>query len=388
MTNLSIQQWLEQLIPIAKLVQLTDVATFPFILVAWLIVVIAFHLTAGSDHDNPMRVIFRVAGLILAIACVPFFLILLQQLATGLVKAIVSVDSDLAWIPVQNQNDASLALDFTKPYAVLGDFVRIRTTQGVTSASLLDLSKWTEYIMRGLLILTAAAIAALTVFVIQVMLILQKLILVGSKLIAPLFIASLGIPAAQGAAQNFLKTIVAVLCWPVGWALVHIGTMAALNNLHTPNSNATLFELFTALTPLCIVCLWMFVGTVGTPLLIARAVTSGSNFAADMIGRAGATMGYHGTNAVKSGSMAAGAVVGSAVAGPVGTALGATVGGAMGNTLASPIGGATEATHGVGDFANRALPSSRSAGVADALVKELSTSRPPTARVVSNGAKA
>jgi len=388
MTNLSIQQWLEQLIPIAKLVQLTDAATFPFILVAWLIVVIAFHFTAGNHYDNPMRVIFRAAGLILAIACVPFFLTLLQQLATGLVKAIVSVDSDLAWIPVQNQNDASLALDFTKPYAVLGDFVRVRTTQAASTGSLLDLSKWTEYIMRGLLILTAAGMAALTVFVMQVMLILQKLILIGSKLIAPLFIASLGLPAAQGAAQNFLKTIIAVVCWPVGWALVHIGTMAALNNLHTPNPNATLFELFTALTPLFIVCLWMFVGTVGTPLLIARAVTSGSNFAADMLGRAGATIGYHGANAVKSGSTAAGAVVGSAVAGPAGTALGTTVGGAMGNTLASPIGGATEATHGVGGFANRALPSSRSAAAADALIKELSTRRPAAARALSNGAKA
>jgi hypothetical protein len=61
MTNLSIQQWLEQLIPIAKLIQLTDAATFPFILVARLIVVIAFHLSAGNHHDNAMRPSFRAA---------------------------------------------------------------------------------------------------------------------------------------------------------------------------------------------------------------------------------------------------------------------------------------------------------------------------------------
>jgi hypothetical protein len=388
MTNQSIQHWLEQLIPISKLVQLTNAAALPFILIAWLIVVIGFHLTAGTHHDNMVHPIFRAAGLILAIACVPFFLALLQGLASGLVAAIVSVDPDLAWIPVQNPSDASLALDFTKPYAVLGQFIWLRMTQGVSAGSLLDLSKWTEYIMRGLLLLTAAAMAALTVFVMQVMLVLQKLILVSSKLIAPLFIASLGIPAAQGAAQNFLKTLIAVACWPVGWVLVHLGTMAALRNLHTPNPNATLFELFTALLPLFIVCLWMFVGTVGIPLLIGRAVTSGSNFAADMLGRAGATLGYHGANAVRSSGTAAGAVIGSAVAGPAGTAIGATVGGAMGNTLASPIGGATEATHGVGDFANRALPSSRSAAAADAVVKGLSVSRPLVATAASNGAKA
>jgi hypothetical protein len=382
--NVSIQQWLEQLIPLAKLVELTNAATLPFILVAWLIVVIGFHLTAGAHHDNMLRPIFRAAGLIIAIACVPFFLALLQGLAAGLVAAIVSVDPDLAWIPVQNPNDASLALDFSKPYVVLSQSVLMRTTQGVSAGSLLDLSKWTEYIMRGLMLLSAAAMAGVTIFVMQVMLVLQKLILLSSKLIAPIFIASLGIPSAQGAAQNFLKTIIAVVCWPVGWALVHLGTMAALRNLHTPNPNATLFELFTALTPLFMVCLWMFIGTVGTPLLIARAVTSGSNFAADMLGRAGATIGYHGANAVRSGGTAAGAVVGSAVGGPAGTGIGATIGGTMGNTLASPISGATEATRGVGDFANRALPSSRSAAAADALVKELNVPRRPAA---SNGAK-
>jgi hypothetical protein len=386
MNDLPIEQWLEQLIPISKLVQLTNAASFSFILVAWLIVVIGFHLSADSHRDNSMRPIFRAAGLIVAIACVSFFLTLLQELASGLVTAIVSVDPDLAWIPVQNSNDASLALDFSKPYAVLGQFTIVQLTppQGM---DLMDLSKWTDYLMRGAVLLAAATMAALTVFIMQVLLILQKLILIGSKLIAPLFIASFGLPAAQGAAQNFLKTIIAVACWPVGWALVHLGTMAALRNLHAPNWNATLIDLIASLAPLVIVCLWMFVGTVGTPLLIARAVTSGSNFAADMLGRAGATLGYHGANAVRSGGTMGGAVIGSAVAGPAGTAIGATAGGAMGNTLASPIAGATEATHGVGDLANRALPSSRSAAAADALVKGLSAPRPRAAPAASNGAK-
>jgi hypothetical protein len=387
MNDLAIEQWLEQLIPISKLVQLTNAATFSFILVAWLIVVIGFHLTSGTHHDNMLRPIFRAAGLILAIACVPFFLTLLQELASGLVTAIVSADPDLAWIPVQNPNDASLALDFSKPYAVLGQFTlgQLTPPQGM---NMMDLSKWTDYLMRGAVVLAAATMAALTVFIMQVMLILQKLILIGSKLIAPIFIASLGIPAVRGAAQNFLKTLIAVACWPVGWALVHLGTMAALRNLQPPNWNATLIDLVASLAPLFIVCLWMFVGTIGTPLLIGRAVTSGSNFAADMLGSAGATLGYHGANAVRSGSTATGAVVGSVTAGPAGTALGAAIGGGMGNALAAPIGGATEATHGVGDFANRALPSSRSAAAADAVVKGLTVSRSPAATVASNGAKA
>jgi hypothetical protein len=385
MSSPSIQQWLGQLIPVSKLVELTNAATFPFILVAWLIVVIGFHLTAGAHHDNMLRPIFRAAGLILAIACVPFFLVSLQGLASALVASIVAVDPDLAWIPVQNPNDASLALDFSKPYAVLGQFTLGQVSQAPQGVNMMDLSKWTDYLLRGLVVLTAGMVASLTIMVMQVMLVLQKLILIGSKLIAPIFIACLGIPAAQGAAQNFLKTIIAVVCWPVGWALVHLGTMAALRNLHPPAWNATLVMLVASLVPLFIVCLWMFIGTVGTPLLIARAVTHGSNFAADMLGRAGATIGYHGANAVRSGGTAAGAVVGSAAAGPAGTGIGATIGGTMGNTLASPISGATEATRGVGDFANRALPSSRSAAAADALIKELSANRPPAART---GAKA
>jgi hypothetical protein len=74
------------------------------------------------------------------------------------------------------------------------------------------------------------------------------------------------------------------MCWPVGWAIVHVGTMAALQALKPPSINASLGELILGFATLAVVCLWPVVGTIGAPWMIANMVTSGTNFAQSMVG--------------------------------------------------------------------------------------------------------
>jgi hypothetical protein len=194
-------------------------------------------------------------------------------------------------------------------------------------------------------------------------LILQKLILVCGRPLLPIFIASLSLRAAQGSSQNFLKAVVGVTCWPIGWAIVHVGTMAALGFLKTPSWNAGLGELILTGIVLGIICLWMAVGTIGAPFWIARTVTRGTNFASDMIGNFASAAGQHAARGVERGGAVAGAVAGS-LGGPSGAAVGASLGSGVGSTAGSLVTSATQSAEGV-NGGRYAIPSSRSAGIAD-----------------------
>jgi hypothetical protein len=62
-----------------------------------------------------------------------------------------------------------------------------------------------------------------------------------------------------------------------------------------------------------------------------------------------------------------GALIGGAAAGPAGAAAGASLGSKAGEAMAAPVVSATESAEGV-NGGRRAIPSSRSAEVADAAI--------------------
>ena len=136
-------------------------------------------------------------------------------------------------------------------------------------------------------------------------------------------------PSTEGSGQNFLKSVAGVMCWPVGWAIVHIATMAGLQALQPPSLNAQLGELLLSFGALAVVCLWMVVGTIGAPKLIANAVTSGTNFATGMVGGFTSAAGQHAARGLQAGTAVGGALVGGAYAGPAGAVAGASLGVAM-----------------------------------------------------------
>src|SRR4029077_12692424 len=116
-----------------------------------------------------------------------------------------------------------------------------------------------------------------TIIIMHFILIIQKLIILFSGPLLPLVIGALSIPAAQGSAQNILKAIVGVLCWPIGWALGSIGWMAALNLLKGPGWGQNPGSTVWALIPLFFCCLWIIVVAIGAPLAISAAVVHGTN---------------------------------------------------------------------------------------------------------------
>jgi hypothetical protein len=366
--NTTITGWLTQLVPMNQIVSILNQVQMAFIGLAIMLVIIGYvmKLTASEDVLGP------TSSVLIIVACIgisPWLLTLTQQLANALVGVIVSADPALAWIPVNNPNSSSLALDYTKPFNVIGQYVMGKTGAPPAAGLVPNLGSWADYLTRAIIIAITGFVAGFTVAVMMIMLILQKLILVFSGVLLPVFIACLSIPATRGSAQNFLKSVAGVCAWPVGWAVINIGTQAALQNLQPPSWDASLGQLILSLTALSLVCLWMLVGTVGAPALIARAVTSGTNFAAGMVGGFASSVGHHASNGIQSASSVGGALVGSAM-GPGGAMTGASVGSAVGGIMSSPISAATQSAEGV-NGGRQALPSERSAAAADAAIKEI-----------------
>jgi hypothetical protein len=366
----SIQRWLHDLAPVETIAQVINQVQIEFIAVGAFILVIGYMIDC-IESSTPIRPTARVAVLFVAIAASPWFVSLGEGIVSGIVRSIAAVDPQMNWLLVNNQNDYSMAMNFAKPYHVLSQFVAGKFQ---TNAPGWDVSKWGDYIMRALCIAWVGIAAGVTVFVMEVVLVIQKLIMIGSRPFMPIFIACLSIPAANGSARSFLKGVIGVICWPIGWAIVHMATMAALQNLHPPAWNASIGELFLAAVILTGISAWMVTATAGAPLLMSRKVTNGASFAAGAVAGWATRMGHHASNAIRSSSTVGGALGGAALGGPggmsAGAAVGASVGSKVGSAVASPIGTAAQAAEPFNE-AKQTVPSSRSEAAANLALKGL-----------------
>jgi hypothetical protein len=279
---MNIQQWLNILVPIQQIVQIVEKVLPAFILVAVMIAVIGYQMSLIRADS----VFAPTSKLIIILACIagaPWMLGIAQDIVKDLVGAVADASPNMGWIRVNSPNNASLSMDFSKPFGIMSQYIAGKTGPP-PQADLFHLDKWADYLTRAFFILLTAGVACFTVFIMQAMLVIQKLIMVFSKPLLPIFIACLNLPATRASGETFLTSIAGVMCWPVGWAIVHIGTMAAFQALSPPSLTTPLGELLLAFGVFAVVCLWPVVGTIGAPCLIAMTVTSGANFAQSMVG--------------------------------------------------------------------------------------------------------
>ncbi len=365
--NQTISGWLTQLIPLQQISQISRQILPAFVLIAVMLLAIGYVIgIAGSEEWVAPST--SIIVLFVSIAAAPWFVTIAQQIVNGLVGDIAGVDPQLNWLIVNQPGQDALQMNFSQPFHVIGQYVAGKP--GVPpAASIFELAKWADYLSRVIVIGITGIVAAITVFIMEVMLILQVLIMIFSGPLLPIFIACLSIPATRGAGQNFIKFTLGVMSWPIGWAIGHVGTMAALQNLQAPSWNASLGQLVLSFIILAVICLWMIVVTVGAPSLIARSVVSGTNFAAGLVGEFASAAGQHAASGVQSGSKVSGALAGSS-SGPAGAAMGASIGSMGGSAAAMPITSATQAAEGI-NGEQYSLPDSRSASVADAAIKTI-----------------
>ena len=361
--NQTISGWLAQLVPLAQIAQICKQILPAFVLIAVMLLVIGYVIKLVGSEEVTAPTASTIV-LFASIAAAPWLVTIAQSLVNGLVGAIASADPQLSWLVVNNPGQGAMSLNFSQPFSVIGQYVA-GAPGPMPAGGLFELSKWPDYIMRVLVIGITGVVAAITVALMEIMLIIQAVIMSMSAPLLPIFIACLAIPAARGTGQNFIKFTLGIMAWPLGWAIGHIGTMAALQNLKAPSWNASLGQLVLSLIVLAVICTWMLVVTIGAPALIARTVVSGTNFAAGLAGGVAAVGLAGAASAARAGGGIAGAVAGSP-AGPAGVATGAALGSQAGGVAAAGIGLVAQSVDGLDG--GQTVPTAKSAGVADAAV--------------------
>jgi hypothetical protein len=132
---------------------------------------------------------------------------------------------------------------------------------------------------------------------------LQKMIVIGFKLYAPIGVAEYAHHSLKTKATGFFLTFVGIMTWPVGWSIVNVVTLGVLKSIPGPQDQnfATLIIAIVLAIP---VLLWVVIGHVIAPIYMQKIVLRGG----------GVIQGFAGTivSAVGAGSMAAYATVPSA----------------------------------------------------------------------------
>lgn len=225
--------------------------------------------------------------------------------------------------------------------------------------------KYIVLIPAMLLLMIALLLAAAICWFIEA---LRYFFLVCGAVLLPIAIAAMRTRALERQGMNYITNMVAVACWPIGWALGHMGTVGLFNAwVSTMSGTAIMGKWANAMTweniltqgitfksagtavatgaqmaaafgsfPLymlvsfCLggvgVCVWVFTVTVGAPVLVTKLVTAGAAFYSAATGQAADTAG----KAVQSAGQAAQsiAMAGGSIAGFSGAPL-AAAGGAI-----------------------------------------------------------
>jgi len=123
---------------------------------------------------------------------------------------------------------------------------------------------------------------------------LQQCILIFLSLYVPIGFAEFSIPSLRGQAETFFKAYLGVQCWPVGWVLANIVTVALLQGLTPPNpedSGAIVIAIIVCVP----VLIWMVIGYILAPFYVQKIVMRGGGeiqaFAGAMIASVGGTTG-------------------------------------------------------------------------------------------------
>lgn len=179
---------------------------------------------------------------------------------------------------------------------------------------------------------------------------IQQFLYAFSLIFLPAMIAAISIGALSSIGTRYVMSVVGLLSWPLGWALINVGTEAMLTSVvETVKTNSTGWDLTTYLWAIAIcsiIPLWIILGYAFVPFVIQRMVTTGANAAAGVIGQVGgsaltAGAGFAAGSAFTGGGagQAGSATAGSSAAPPASSGGGASGGNPQTSAANSVSGG-------------------------------------------------
>jgi hypothetical protein len=361
--NETIQQFIDTFFPLPEMQQMVNSVLPYFGIVGVLLLLIGYIMMIARAEEILMPTA-RMMLLFLALVMTPVMFAVVQSIINGLVMDIASTVPGAGWIAVDNPGETTLTMNYTKPFATIASWLQ-GSFAPPTNTEWWQIDKWGDYLMRVATLTVVAWMAAGAEFVMEGLLVIQKVLLLGSQLFAPLFVGALALRGCQGAAEWFFRNVVGLMAWPLGWAVAHLGTLAAIQHMQGMNWTDTIADLIFAAIGLGLVFLWLILATILAPVAIHKTLATGSNFAVDLGSQYFGKLGRDIARGAESAGRVAGALAGSTL-GPAGTSAGALMGGEAGKVLALPVSSISQA---VGNFSDSApLPSSRSSAAADAAI--------------------
>ncbi len=363
----TLTSWVQSFLPLKALVTVVDQAMPVFDLIgAFLIIVATVQEIPKSRGADLLTVVLRAAVLLLMMVIITSLMWFSEVSSQSLVKAIASNSGANGQNFVANTPPApqiGQVPDAATRAEILYNFNLDAMFNGLQApnqpngptlfgfiplpqdpiSSVVDEAK---YLFQLLIFGLIGIVVLFSAFVMIVMLFVQKAILIFSRLLMP---CALGILSWQGATRflgiNYIQSVLGVTCWPIGWGLIYVGTVAAMQNLTTQFNNFSkttdLGTLIFIFINVFLICVWMVIGTIMAPGLIMKVITAGGNFAASAMGAvSGKTIGAAG-EAVKGAAQATGAIAGAAVGAMAGNPLmgaqiGGQIGGSVGGAAAAP----------------------------------------------------
>jgi type IV secretion system protein TrbL len=113
-----------------------------------------------------------------------------------------------------------------------------------------------------------------------IMWLLQQVLAEVCFAVSPIFLGCILLPPMGQMAARFFTNYIAVLCWPIGWGIANLVTVALLNLALNPSNNTGLgaWNFFGGGFIWWIgVGLWALFSSVAAPWLVTKALSAGEN---------------------------------------------------------------------------------------------------------------
>ncbi len=257
---------------------LTPVA-FLLITGGWIAATIASH---GNPNAN-MKVLGKAIVLVMLIVYLPTWGNQIVTIVDDTVKNVLKVD------PSQIHDQYKAALE-------------LRKSPDDNKSWWEKVVDWRASIVEGLMTVAFALLGWLASALMWWGYILQNAILFIGYALSPVFIGMLAFPSLDHVGRRYLLGLVGVMAWPLGWGVAGLITQGMLTFmtdrafLNTGVIGADLYSLQN-LMGLAFLGIWIIFSTIAAPVILQRAITTGSSAAAELFsgafaaGRAGLTAG-------------------------------------------------------------------------------------------------
>ena len=138
---------------------------------------------------------------------------------------------------------------------------------------------------------------------------IQQLVLIFGIAVAPVFLSMLMLGVTRGIAIKYLISLLAIILWPLGWAVADIMTsalleMAAGEEVYREAGGNVILSGSQTLFFMVVLSLWILVSTIAAPIAISKSLQYGTQIGSSLLQSLGAGLGQGTSYALGAGATA------------------------------------------------------------------------------------